>query len=260
MLIYPDIDPILLQVGPLKIHWYGIMYLAGFSMAWWLGNKRLQQNAIFTSEQLSDLIFYAAVGVVLGGRIGYVLFYDLANYLEAPLNIFKVWQGGMAFHGGFIGVLIAVWIYARKLKLPFFKVTDFIAPLIPLGLCTGRIGNFINGELWGRHTDVPWGMVFTHIDAIPRHPSQLYQAVLEGFVLFIILWSFSKKSRPIMAVSGLFLIGYGLFRFLIEFVREPDYHLGFIAFDWMTMGQILTIPMIIVGIVLLKLAYQRMKF
>jgi len=260
MLIYPDIDPVLLQIGPLKIHWYGIMYLAGFSMAWWLGNKRLQQNPIFTSEQLSDLIFYAAIGVVLGGRIGYVLFYDLANYLATPLNIFKVWQGGMSFHGGFIGVLLAVWVYARKLKLPFFKVTDFIAPLIPLGLCAGRIGNFINGELWGRHTDAPWGMVFPHIDAIPRHPSQLYQAVLEGFVLFIILWIFSKRSRPMMAVSGLFLIGYGLFRFLIEFVREPDYHLGFIAFDWMTMGQILTIPMLIVGIVLLKLAYQRMEF
>lgn len=196
MLIYPDIDPVLLQIGPLKIHWYGIMYLAGFSMAWWLGNKRLQQNPIFTSEQLSDLIFYAAIGVVLGGRIGYVLFYDLANYLATPLNIFKVWQGGMSFHGGFIGVLLAVWVYARKLKLPFFKVTDFIAPLIPLGLCAGRIGNFINGELWGRHTDAPWGMVFPHIDAIPRHPSQLYQAVLEGFVLFIILWIFSKRSRP----------------------------------------------------------------
>ncbi len=260
MLIYPDINPILLQIGPLKIHWYGMMYLAGFGMAWWLGNRRLRSNPIFTSEQLSDLIFYAAVGVVLGGRIGYILFYDLATYIAEPLNMLKIWQGGMSFHGGFIGVLIAVWLYARKLNLPFFKVTDFIAPLIPFGLGAGRIGNFINGELWGRHTDVPWGMVFSQIDNMPRHPSQLYQAILEGLILFAILWIFSKRPRPIMAVSGLFLIFYGLFRFLIEFVREPDYHLGFIAFDWMTMGQILTIPMLIAGIVLIKLAYRKMDF
>ncbi len=260
MLTYPDINPILLQIGPLKIHWYGMMYLAGFSMAWWLGNRRLQHNKIFTSEQLSDLIFYAAVGVVLGGRLGYILFYDLANYIEEPLNMLKIWQGGMSFHGGFVGVLIAVWLYARKLNLPFFQVTDFIAPLIPFGLGAGRIGNFINGELWGRHTDVAWGMVFSQIDNIPRHPSQLYQAILEGLVLFIILWIFSKRPKPIMAVSGLFLICYGLFRFLIEFVREPDYHLGFIAFDWMTMGQILTIPMLIAGVVLIILAYRRMDF
>ncbi len=260
MLTYPDINPILLQIGPLKIHWYGMMYLAGFGMAWWLGNRRLRHNTIFTSEQLSDLIFYAAIGIVLGGRFGYILFYDLANYIAEPLNMFKIWQGGMSFHGGFIGVLIAVWLYARKLNLPFFKVTDFIAPLIPFGLGAGRIGNFINGELWGRHTDLPWGMVFSQIDNIPRHPSQLYQAILEGLVLFAILWFFSKRPRPIMAVSGLFLIFYGLFRFLVEFVREPDYHLGFIAFDWMTMGQILTIPMLIVGIVLIKLAYRRMDF
>ncbi|MBE9563238.1 MAG: prolipoprotein diacylglyceryl transferase [Proteobacteria bacterium] len=256
MLIYPDIDPILLQIGPLKIHWYGMMYLTGFGLAWWLGSRRLLQDKIFTSDQLSDLIFYAAIGVVLGGRIGYVLFYDFNNYIAEPLNILKVWQGGMSFHGGFVGVLLAVWLYARKLNLPFFKITDFIAPLIPLGLGAGRIGNFINGELWGRHTDVPWGMVFSHIDDIPRHPSQLYQAFLEGLVLFIILWLFSKRPRPTMAVSGLFLICYGAFRFLTEFVREPDYHLGFIAFDWMTMGQILTIPMLIVGVVLMKLAYK----
>ncbi|HHB91661.1 MAG TPA: prolipoprotein diacylglyceryl transferase [Thioploca sp.] len=260
MLTYPDIDPILLQIGPLKIHWYGIMYLAGFSMAWWLGNKRLQHNEIFTSEQLSDLIFYSAVGIVLGGRLGYILFYNLDNYIEEPLNMLKIWQGGMSFHGGFVGVLVAVWLYARKLNLPFFQVTDFIAPLIPFGLGAGRIGNFINGELWGRHTDVPWGMVFSKVDNIPRHPSQLYQAVLEGLVLFIILWIFSKRPRPIMAVSGLFLVCYGLFRFLIEFVREPDHGLGFIAFDWMTMGQILTIPMLIAGVTLIILAYRRTKF
>jgi len=257
MLIYPDIDPIAVQLGPLKIHWYGIMYLIGFGAAWVLGRQRTQNpNSVITPEQLNDLIFYAALGVILGGRLGYVLFYDLPTFFKTPASILKIWQGGMSFHGGFLGVLIAMSWYARKIHRKFFELTDFIAPLVPLALAAGRIGNFINGELWGRPTDLPWGMVFPSVDAVPRHPSQLYQAVLEGIMLFIILWLFSKKPRPTMAISGLFLIGYGIFRFLAEFFRTPDSHIGFIAFDWLTMGQLLTFPMLIVGILLMWLAYR----
>jgi len=258
MLIYPDIDPVIFQLGPLKVHWYGLMYLIGFGLAWWLALRRAKHSgALFTDTQIGDIIFYSALGVVLGGRLGYVLFYDLSAYLATPSLILQVWHGGMSFHGGFIGVAIAMWLYARKLKISFFQLTDFIAPLVPLGLLTGRIGNFINGELWGRASDLPWAMIFPHVDNIPRHPSQLYQALLEGLILFIILWIFSKRSRPTMAVTGLFLIGYGTFRFLVEFVREPDNHLGFIAFDWMTMGQLLTLPLLIIGGILMGLAYSR---
>ncbi len=258
MLIYPEIDPVLFQLGPLKVHWYGLMYLIGFALAWWLALRRGKySNPIFTEAQISDIIFYSAIGVVVGGRLGYVLFYNLPTYIDTPSLIFQVWKGGMSFHGGFIGVLIAMWLYAGKINVRFFELTDFIAPLVPLGLLAGRIGNFINGELWGRPTDLPWGMIFPHVDNIPRHPSQLYQALLEGLVLFIILWVFSKRPRPTMAVSGLFLIGYGTFRFLVEFVREPDRQLGFIAFDWMTMGQLLSLPLLIVGIILMWLAYSR---
>jgi len=258
MLTYPNIDPIFIQLGPLKVHWYGIMYLVGFSIAWWLALQRSKpENSILNPAQISDLIFYGAIGVVLGGRLGYILFYDLPTFIANPLIIFKVWQGGMSFHGGLIGVLVAVGLYAHKINRRFFEITDFLAPLIPPGLGAGRIGNFINGELWGRPTDLPWGMVFPHVDDIARHPSQLYQAALEGVVLFLVLWLFSKRHRPTMAVSGLFLIGYGACRFLVEFVREPDTHLGFIAFDWMTMGQLLTLPMFIIGGVLLGWAYLR---
>jgi len=256
MLTYPEIDPVLIQLGPLKVHWYGLMYLIGFGLAWWLALKRAQRPDIrFTAAQISDLIFYGALGVVLGGRLGYILFYDLSTYMTTPLAIFKVWQGGMSFHGGLMGVLIAMWLFGRKFKRRFFEITDFIAPLVTLGLGAGRIGNFINGELWGRTTDLPWGMVFPNAGELPRHPSQLYQAVLEGVILFLILWLFSKRPRPTMAVSGLFLIGYSSFRFLVEFVREPDSHLGYIAFNWMTMGQLLSLPMILAGIVLMGLAY-----
>ncbi|EDN67624.1 Prolipoprotein diacylglyceryl transferase [Beggiatoa sp. PS] len=258
MLIYPQLDPVLFQLGPFKVHWYGMMYLIGFGFAWWLGLQRAKRpHAILTAAQISDLAFYGAVGVVLGGRLGYILFYDFSNYLASPLAIFKVWHGGMSFHGGLIGVLVAMWLYARKIHCRFFEVTDFLAPLVPLGLGAGRIGNFINGELWGRPTDLPWGMIFPHVDNLPRHPSQLYQAAFEGIVLFIILWLFSKRPRPTMAVSGLFLICYGIFRFLMEFVRTPDTHLGFIAFNWMTMGQLLTLPMLIAGTLLMVLAYYR---
>lgn len=257
MLKYPEIDPVALQIGPISIHWYGIMYLIGFGAAWWLGSRRAKvQGAVFKPEQVSDLIFYGALGVILGGRLGYILFYDLANYLSNPLNIFKIWQGGMSFHGGLVGVLIAMWLFGKKYKRSFFQVTDFIAPMVPIGLGAGRIGNFINGELWGRVSDVPWAM--TTRPGIPaRHPSQLYEAFLEGIVLFLILWFFSSRPRPTMAVSALFLIFYGLFRFSVEFVRTPDDQIGYLAFGWLTMGQVLSTPMVILGIVLIWLAYNK---
>ncbi len=258
MLTYPQIDPIALQLGPLKVHWYGLMYLVGFAAAWWLGTQRAKQpHSPFKPEQVADLIFYGALGAVLGGRLGYILFYDLPNYMDHPLNVFKVWEGGMAFHGGMLGVFVAMWLYGRKLNLGFFTVTDFLAPLVPIGLGMGRIGNFINGELWGKVTDVSWGMVFPYAGSLPRHPSQLYQALLEGLILFLILWLFSSKQRPPMAVSGLFLLCYGAFRFIVEFVREPDTHLGYQAFGWLTRGQELSLPMIVIGLGMLVWAYQR---
>lgn len=268
MLTQPIIDPIAFSLGPISVHWYGIMYLIGFGCAYWLGTQRSKTPySPVTAEQMGDLIYYAAIGVILGGRLGYILFYDLSHYLSTPLDIFKVWRGGMSFHGGFLGVLVAMAWYARHLGRSFFQLTDFIAPLVPLGLLAGRIGNFINGELWGRETDVAWGMIFHHPAAggVVRHPSQLYEAALEGLVLFILLWVYSRKPRPTMAVSALFLIGYGAFRSFVEFFRTPDEifrsegeQLGFIAFDWLTMGQLLSIPMIIVGGILFYLAHKKM--
>lgn len=261
MLIYPQIDPVLLQIGPLKVHWYGFMYLVGFLAGWWLGILRSKRpNAILNAEQVSDLLFYVAFGVILGGRIGYVLFYDFNQYLHDPARIFMVWQGGMSFHGGFLGVLVGVWLFSLKSKRRFFELTDFIAPLVPPGIIAGRLGNFINGELWGRVTDVPWGMVFPHVDNFARHPSQLYQAAGEGVMLFIILWLYSQKTRPTMAVSAVFLLGYGSLRFIAEFFRTPDAQLGFIAFNWMTMGQVLCVPMLIFGYIFLRLAYIRNQY
>nr|VFJ57676.1 MAG: phosphatidylglycerol:prolipoprotein diacylglycerol transferase [Candidatus Kentron sp. FM]VFJ57919.1 MAG: phosphatidylglycerol:prolipoprotein diacylglycerol transferase [Candidatus Kentron sp. FM]VFK09849.1 MAG: phosphatidylglycerol:prolipoprotein diacylglycerol transferase [Candidatus Kentron sp. FM] len=253
-----QLDPVAVQLGSIAIHWYGIMYLVGFGAAWWLGRRRTTDA--FRGWQraaIDDLVFYCALGAVLGGRIGVMLFYQLDYFLHSPWIIFQIWQGGMSFHGGLIGVLVAMWWYARRHGRTFFEVTDFIAPLVPPGLGAGRLGNFINGELWGKTTDLPWGVVFPYSNAgpLPRHPSQLYEAFLEGAVLFAILWLFSKKPRPIMAVSGLFLLGYGIFRFLVEFVRVPDESLGYLAFDWLTMGQVLSIPMLVVGVGLLFLAY-----
>ena len=260
MLTFPEFNPIAVEIGPLKVHWYGIMYLVGFASAWWLGTRRArQEDSGWSPDQLSDLIFYGALGAVLGGRIGYTVFYVGEKFIADPLMIFRVWEGGMSFHGGFLGVLFAMFIYAQKQKRKFFDVMDFLAPLTPIGLGAGRIGNFINGELWGRTTDVPWGMVFPGAGTLPRHPSQLYEFFLEGVVLFAIVWFFSAKKRPRMAVSGVFALGYGLFRFIVEFARQPDSHLNFIAFDWLTMGQLLSTPMIILGIVLLWLAYNKNK-
>jgi phosphatidylglycerol:prolipoprotein diacylglycerol transferase len=258
MLTFPEIDPVAISIGPLKIHWYGLMYLVGFVGGWWLGTARAKRpDSGWTAEQVGDLLFYVALGVILGGRLGYVLFYDLANYVQEPLNIFKIWQGGMSFHGGLIGVVLGMWLFARRTQRTFFQVSDFVAPLVPIGYCAGRIGNFINGELWGRVTDVPWGMVFPGGGPEPRHPSQLYQAFLGGVVIFTILYFYSNKPRPTMAVSGLFAALFGAYRFTVEFFRQPDAHLGFIAFDWLTMGQLLSAPLVPLGIALMVLAYRK---
>jgi len=256
MIPYPNINPVLLKIGPLKIHWYGITYLVGFLCAWLLAKHRNKTTTKWSDKALSDLIFYGFLGAVLGGRVGYMLFYKSADLISEPWSLFKVWDGGMSFHGGLLGGMLAVWLYRKKLGVSFFTITDFVVPLAPLGLAAGRIGNFINNELWGRTTDVPWGMVFPGAGPLPRHPSQLYECLLEGVLLFIILWVYSAKPRPTMAVSGLFLLGYGAARCFVEFFRQPDEHLDFIAFDWVTMGHILSLPMIIIGLFLMIVAYR----
>ncbi|MFD3299540.1 prolipoprotein diacylglyceryl transferase [Aquipseudomonas alcaligenes] len=258
MLPYPQIDPVAIALGPLKIHWYGLMYLVGIGGAWLLASRRLKDfDPSWSKEKLSDLVFWVAMGVILGGRLGYALFYDLSAYLAEPLKILRVWEGGMSFHGGLIGVMLATWLFGRRNGKSFFQLMDFIAPLVPIGLGAGRIGNFINAELWGKVTDVPWAMVFPNGGPDPRHPSQLYQFALEGVALFVILWLYSRKPRPTMAVSGLFAICYGIFRFIVEFVRVPDAQLGYLAWNWLTMGQVLCLPMILGGIGLMVWAYRR---
>lgn len=260
MLPYPQIDPVAIALGPLKIHWYGLMYLVGIGGAWLLASRRLKDfDPSWSKEKLSDLVFWVAMGVILGGRLGYALFYDLPAYLAEPLKILRVWEGGMSFHGGLIGVMLATWLFGRRNGKSFFQLMDFIAPLVPIGLGAGRIGNFINAELWGKVTDVPWAMVFPNGGPDPRHPSQLYQFALEGVALFAILWLYSRKPRPTMAVSGLFAICYGIFRFIVEFVRVPDAQLGYLAWNWLTMGQVLCLPMILGGIGLMVWAYRRAK-
>lgn len=258
MLTYPEIDPVALSLGPVKVHWYGLMYLVGFMGGWWLAKLRAKRpNSGWDPEEIGDLVFYIALGVILGGRIGYVLFYNFSAFTDNPLMLLKIWQGGMSFHGGLIGVLLAFLFYARQTKRTFFNVADLIAPVVPVGLGAGRLGNFINGELWGRVTDVPWGMVFPGGGPDPRHPSQLYQFALEGPIFFAFIWLYSKKPRPTMAVSGFFLTYYGIYRFLIEFVRQPDEHMGFVALRWMTQGQLLSIPMVLFGIAFIVVAYRR---
>lgn len=259
MLIHPDFDPVAFSLGPLHVRWYGLMYLLGFLIGWALGRYRVRQpGSGWTAEQMDDLVFYIALGVILGGRVGYILFYGFAGVLHDPLLLFRIWEGGMSFHGGFLGVLLAMLLFARKYQKGFWSTMDFVAPLIAPGLLFGRIGNFINGELWGRVTDLPWGMVFRQTgDGLLRHPSQLYEAALEGVALFVIVWLFSARPRPTMAVSGVFALGYGVFRFLVELVRQPDPQLGYLAFGWLTMGQLLSLPLVAVGVVLLTLAYRR---
>lgn len=256
-----DIDPIALDLGFIQVHWYGLMYLVGFGAAFWLGGYRARQpGSGWTEEQVSDLIFWGAMGVVLGGRMGYVLFYNFDQFVADPLWLFAVWEGGMSFHGGLLGVLVMIWLFGKKHSKSFMQMGDFVAPLVPIGLGAGRIGNFIGGELWGRAADVPWAVVFPRTaDGVARHPSQLYEAFLEGVVMFVVLWWFSSKPRPRMAVSALFLIMYGVFRSFVEFFREPDAHIGYIAFGWLTKGQLLSLPMIIVGVVLFLWVHKSKK-
>jgi phosphatidylglycerol:prolipoprotein diacylglycerol transferase len=263
VLIHPQFDPVALALGPLKVHWYGLMYLAAFLQFWWLGRQRILThpqlaNSGWTVRQLDDLLFYGVLGVIVGGRLGEILFYQPGYYLQHPLEILAVWRGGMSFHGGFLGVLVAMALYARKIGRTWFEITDFIAPLVPLGLAAGRIGNFINGELWGRVADpaLPWAMVFPWVDNLPRHPSQLYQAGLEGLALFVLLWWYSARARPRGAVSGVFLIGYGSLRWLAEYFRSPDDGILGLSFT-VSMGQWLSLPMILCGLLLVVLAHRQ---
>lgn len=255
--VFSQIDPVAFSLGPLSVRWYGLMYLFGFAFAMWLAGRRADApNSGWTRNEVSDLLFYGFLGVILGGRVGYVLFYNFDLFLADPLYLFKIWTGGMSFHGGLIGVITAMIWFAHKTKRHFFTVADFVAPLIPFGLGVGRIGNFLNGELWGRVTDVPWAIIFPEAGSEPRHPSQLYQFALEGVVLFIILNLFWRKHPPRGAISGMFLLCYGLFRFLVEFVRQPDSQLG-LYFQEISMGQILSTPMIIAGALMIWVAYKR---
>ena len=255
---YIVIDPVIADLGFVKVYWYGVMYLLAFLSAYLLARYRIKSEVLWNTKHVDDLIFYGALGAVLGGRLGYLMFYNWSVFISNPLTFFNFQNGGMSFHGGFLGVLLAMVIFNKKYQFTFFQTTDFIAPLIPLGLGFGRIGNFINGELWGRVTDSSWGILAPDQSGLweKRFPTQLYEAFLEGFVLFCILWLFSNKKPQVMATSSLFLIFYGIFRFIIEFVRAPDSHIGYLAFDWLTMGQLLSIPMIFIGIYLLIKSYR----
>jgi phosphatidylglycerol:prolipoprotein diacylglycerol transferase len=254
MLQYPGFNPIAIEIGPVKVHWYGIMYLIGFAAAWWLARMRAAKpRSTWKPNDVDDLIFYAMLGVILGGRVGYVLFYGIGFWAKDVWYPFKIWEGGMSFHGGLLGVIVAITLYAFRHHRNAADVYDFTVPLPTLGLFFGRIGNFINGELWGKPTTLPWGF---NVNGQVRHPSQLYEALLEGLVLFFIVWWFSSRPRPRLATSGVFLLGYGIARFFLEFVRLPDEHIGYLAGGWLTMGQVLSFPMIITGIVFLLYAYR----
>ena len=257
MLVHPGFDPIAFSIGPIAVRWYGLTYLVAFSLVLILGRWRIAHGkTLLTARDLDDLLFFGMVGTIVGGRLGYVLFYKASHYLDNPLDIFKVWEGGMSFHGGLLGVIAAMLFFAWRRGYTFWQVADFVAPLVPTGLAAGRTGNFINGELWGRPTDVPWAMIFPKHDGLPRHPSQLYEIGLEGIALFIVVWWFARRPRPQGAVSGVFLIGYGLARFCVEFTREPDDFLGLLALG-LSMGQWLSIPMVLAGIAILVWSSRR---
>ncbi|MCM2311921.1 MAG: prolipoprotein diacylglyceryl transferase [Steroidobacteraceae bacterium] len=257
MFVYPHPDPVALSLGPLSVRWYGLMYLVGFLTAWWLARRRAAQpRSTWTPTEVDDLIFYSALGVILGGRLGWMLFYGTERIVSDPLSLLRIWEGGMSFHGGLVGVLVALALFANRRGRQLADVFDFAAPLPAIGFGAGRLGNFINGELWGKPTDVPWAVV---VDGVPLHASQLYEAVLEGLVLFVILWWFTAKPRPRWAPSGLFLACYGVFRFAVEFVRVPDANRGYLLFDWVTMGQILSLPMIVAGLWMIAVAYRRQQ-
>ena len=257
MLHYPDIDPVAISLGPLDIHWYGVMYAVGFGLAWWLGRLRARRpDTPIKPAQMDDLLLFGAIGVVVGGRIGYALFYSGGAFWHDPLSLLRLWEGGMAFHGGLIGVIVMMAWYARRHGIRPLALGDFVAPLIPPGLAAGRLGNFINGELWGAPTALPWGMVYPPLGTAPRHPSQLYEMALEGLVLFAVVWWFSARPRPAGMVTGLFLAGYGAARFSVEFVRLPDAHIGYLLGGWLTMGQLLSLPMILAGLGLMVWAHR----
>ncbi len=249
-----DINPIFISLGDFHIYWYGIMYLIAFLSAWYVGNLYIKKNIVgINRDDFSDLMFYCFLGILIGGRVGYTIFYNFSYTLENPITIFYLWNGGMSFHGGFIGVILAIVYFCKKSKIPFFEISDFIVRLVPIGLFTGRVGNFINGELWGKPTDIIWGVIFPKIDNLPRHPTQIYEAILEGIVLFIILnFVFTEKLKA-SVMTSYFLILYSLFRFTVEFFRVPDAHIGYLALNWVTMGQILCIPMFLLGLYFLKI-------
>ncbi len=255
-IIFPAIDPVIVSLGPVAIRWYGLMYLIGLAFAYFLAMREVKANrSPFSEQQVSDLIFYGFMGAVLGGRIGYVFFYQFDLFLKDPLYLFQIQQGGMSFHGGLLGVIFVLVLFARKTKLTLFQIGDFVAPLVPIGLGAGRFGNFLNGELWGRTTDVPWGIVFPGAGPLPRHPSQLYEFVLEGIVLFIIVFWYTRSKRAVGSAGGLFLLGYGCFRFIVEYFRQPDDHLGLLTLG-MSMGQWLSLPMVFAGAAIMILAFR----
>ena len=257
MLKHPNFDPVAIELGPMAVHWYGLSYLIGFAGAWLLAQRRCNDKYGWTRDECTDFVFYGALGAIIGGRIGYVFIYGWERLVEDPMIIIRIWEGGLSFHGGFVGVLIGVFIFARQTGRSWLQVGDFVTPMICVPIFTVRLlGNFVNGELWGRVTDVPWGMVFPGAGDLPRHPSQIYEAGLEGLLMGIILWWFSSKPRPTGAVCGLFVVLYATFRFFVEFFRQPDAHIGFVAFEFLSMGQLLSFPLWIMGFSMLAWAYR----